>query len=134
IQLLRPAQLAASAIRPLISASANETPISECVDHCSNIFNNTSTIKPPQPRRENLNIWASSSSSSSSEDSPSPSPSQQTYATPPDETTLLASGLADRISVDKIRLHIQQMSTSTSPGNDGITVSMLQHLLDTTFP
>jgi len=51
----------------------------------------------------------------------------------PDEITLHESGLMALISIDKIKFQVCQMCTTSACGNDGITVIMLLHLLETSF-
>jgi len=48
----------------------------------------------------------------------------------PDKITLHESRLIDIISNDKIKFQVRQMSTTSTCGNDGITVIMLWYLLE----
>jgi len=47
---------------------------------------------------------------------------------------VLASGLLDTVTTDKIKFQLGRMSSTSSCGSDGIAVIMLRQLLATTFP
>jgi len=51
-----------------------------------------------------------------------------------DEATVLASGLLDTVTTDKITFKLSRMSSTSSCDSDGITVIMLRHLPETPFP
>ena len=136
IELLKRAQRASTACLQLISSTPQSTPMQECIDHYSKIFNLTDSGSPAQPglsRAPLTEIDSSPPPPSPASPVIQPAPSPQSFQ-PPDESNLLASGLLDHISIDKIKIQLGRMSSSASCGSDGITVIMLRHLLITTFP
>ena len=130
IQLLKRAQRASTLGVNLVSSTEQSTPMQECIEHYSKLFNSAIQLLNTHSDR------SSSTVSNSSKDYPTPSfttVEPTSFLSPPDETTLLESGLLDLISSEKIKSQLARMSTSASCGNDGITVVMLRPLLDTSF-
>ena len=131
IQLLKRAQRASIIGVNLVSSTRQSTPMSECIAHYSKMFNSPIELSHHRSSKSSASCSTSgyqhpTTSSSSFEPSP--------FSVPPDEATLLASGLLDQISIENIKSQLKRMSTTASCGNDGITVIMLRTLLDTTFP
>ena len=136
IQLLKCAQHASTASLQLISSTPQSTPIQECNDHYSKIFNLADSCSPTQPGPSRAPLTEMDSSPPpASPASPlyQPAPSPQSFQ-PPDESNPLASGLLDHISIDKINVQLGPMSSSASCSSDGITVIISPYLLITTFP
>ena len=98
------------------------------------IFNSDSALNKPDTT---LNLGSSTEFSSIGSLPPSPQSSQQDQNRLDmiiTEQHIVSSGLADMISPGGIKSKIRQISSSSSGGSDGITVIMLRHLLDTSFP
>jgi len=131
IQLVKRAQRKSTTGLQMVSATSTSTPMAECIDHYSTMFDtrdhipNFAAIRPDNTRdspSHSLNTPLSSKQPNI--------PPCSTF----DEATLLGSGLLDTITTDKIKFQLGRMSSTSSCGNDGITVIMLRHLLETTFP
>jgi len=129
IQLLKRAQRTVTATMPIISSSPNLTPLQECIRHYHHIFNKQeqqdpgSTINDGHSKPYSCAINAEFQHHCSDN-------SHRKH----EEQVLLSSGLTDMISPERITQKIQQMSSTSSSGSDGITVLMLQHLIPTSFP
>jgi len=131
IQLVKRAQRTSTTGLQMVSATSMSTPMAESIDHYSTIFNTSDDIPNFQATRPD-----------NTPDSPSHSLntplSSQIPNIPPcpkfDKTTLLGSGLLDTVTTDKIKFQLGRRSSTSSCGNDGITVIMLRYLLETTFP
>jgi len=136
IQLLKRAQRASVVGQQMVSATGQSTPIEECIEHFSKMFNSaaSSAIPSPGPSRyypfNNLGFSPPQPSSLPSSSSISALQSSEPFP----ESTLLASGLLAHISIDKIKVQLGRMSFTASCGTDGITVIMLRYLLETSFP
>ena len=103
----------------------------ECIEHYFQILNSVAPItnSPFSP------IQLVQSTIFPDHNSPHPPWSTTTPLSEPfHETTVLASGLRDTISRDKIQLQLTRMSTTSSCGSDGITVVILRQPHDPTFP
>jgi len=131
IQLVKRAQRTSTTDLKMVSATSTSTPMAECIDHYSTIFNPSDHLPNLQGRRPNHRPDSSSHSLNTPLSSILPN-------IPPcpifDEATVLASGLLDTVTTDKIKFQLGRMSSTSSSGSDGITVIMLCHLLATTFP
>ena len=132
IQLLKHTQRASTVGVHMVSSTINSTPMEECIAHYTKMFNfpiPSSQLQSTQP--------ASSVMDSESESQrilvSNITHDKNSLFAPIDESTLLTSQLLDRISPDNIKLQLARMSTTTSCGNDGISVIILRHLKDTTF-
>jgi len=130
IQLLKRAQRTSTKSGSLVSSSSQLTPMEECVQHYTNLFNRELPLDEshanPTMGQPPISIHHGQSSPSSKVDS-------GTQLPPITETSLLESGFLDNFTTDKIKVQLQRMSTTSSSGSDGITVIMLRHLLDTSF-
>jgi len=136
IQLLKRAQRASMVGQQMVSSTGQSTPMEECIEHYSKMFNSSASSSIPSagPFRYTLNnlgfshpqppFLTSSSSRIPALQSSEPFP----------ESTFLASGLLAHISIDKIKVQLGRMSSTASSSTDSITVIMLRYLLETTFP
>jgi len=131
VQLLKRAQHAATAMMPLTSASPSATPLQECINHYQNIFNLHSQVMDIPTTSTNSSCYTSPLSSRNPTSNQYP---DNLTGSRFDEHSLLSSWLGDMISPERIKLKIGQMSSSSSGGSDCITLIMLRHLLDTSFP
>jgi len=130
IQLIKRTQHSSSVGVQLVSSTSMSTPMEECVNHYSKVFNGILAHSHPLYKFHLLTdlpflSTVQSSPSRVSEDSSIPF----LY----DENILVASRLLDQISTEKLCSQLDRMSTTTACGIDGITVIMLRHLLDTPF-
>ena len=128
---LKRAQRASTIGVKLVSSTSQSTPMSECMAHYGKMFNSSIPLSH-NGSSQSSDCFSTTShqhtTASSSTFEPSP------FSFPPDEATLLSSGLLDQISLENIKSQLKRMSSTASCGNDGITVIMLRTLLDTTFP
>jgi len=130
IQLLKRAQRASTMGVNLVCSKEHSTPMDECIDHYSKMFNPSSSFCNNQSRASCYqDDYSGAESLRPTTSTMTPS---SLYAIP-DEITLNESGLIALISIDKIKFQVCQMSTTSACGNDGITVIMLRHLLETSF-
>jgi len=132
IQLLKRAQRAAIALTPLISSSSHQTPIQECINYYQDIFHHVRN--DPANQRHSTFDLSSSTIVTPESDPIFPSDINHSFPHLPDEETVLSSGLLTMLSPKRIKQKIEKMSSTSSCGSDGITVIMLRHLVDTTFP
>jgi len=133
MQLMKRALRASSTNTPVISSTPACTPIQECTQHYSSIFCPDDDQAGHQHRLQLRRDPYHTPSPLNRAPQPPPPPPPHNLPDPTDQD-LLASGLLDVISLDTIKLQIQKMSTTTSPGLDGIHVQMLRHLIDTSLP
>jgi len=136
IQLLKCAQQASVVAQPMVSSTGQSTPMEECIEHYSKIFNSSASSSIPSagPSRYTLNNLCFSPPHPPALTSCSSRIPALQSSEPFPELTLLASGLLAYISIDKIKVQLGRMSSTASCGTDGITVIMLRHLVETSFP
>jgi len=131
IQLVKRAQRTSAIGLKMVSATSTSTPMAESIDHYSTIFDTSDHNPNFQAIRTDHTPNSPSHSRNTYVSSILPNiPSCPTF----DEVTVLASGLLDTVTTDKIKFQLGRMSSTSSCGSDGITVIMLRHLLETTFP
>ncbi|KAG0122047.1 hypothetical protein HOY82DRAFT_620037, partial [Tuber indicum] len=128
IQLMKRALRASSSNSPIISTGHSSTPMEECVTHYKKLFcipdgeiDGRSGIYGGRDPYHTPSSWSNTSLSSSPRD------------IKVEEEELIASGLSDKITEERIKAQILKIDTTTSPGRDGIHVLMLRHLLDTSL-
>jgi len=130
IQLVKRAQRTSTTGLKMDSATSTSTPMAECIDHYCTIFDTSDHIPNFQAIRPDHTPNSPSHSQNTSVSFILPNiPRCPTF----DEATVLASGLLDTVTTDKIKFQLSRMSSTSSCGSDGITVIMLRHLLETTF-
>jgi len=136
IQLLKRAQRASAVAQQMVSSTGQSTPMEECIEHYSKMFNSSASASIPSagPSGYTLNNLCFSPPQPPALPSCSSRIPALQSSEPFPESTLLASGLLAHISIDKILVQLGRMSSTASCGTDGITVIMLRHLLETSFP
>jgi len=131
IQLVKRAQRTSTTGLKMVSATSTLTPMAECIDHYSTIFNTSDQISNFQGIRPDHTPDSPSHSLNTPFSSILPNiPPCPTF----DEATLLGSALLDTVTTDKMKFQLARMSSTSSCCSDGITVIILRHLLETTFP
>jgi len=131
IQLVKRAQRTSTTGLKMVSATSTLTPMAECIDHYSTIFNTSDQISNFQGIRPDHTPDSPSHSLNTPFSSILPNiPPCPTF----DEATLLGSGLLDTVTTDKMKFQLARMSSTSSCCSDGIPVIILRHLLETTFP
>jgi len=136
IQLLKRAQRASVVGQHMVSSTGQSTLMEECIEHYSKMFNSSASSSIPSagPSRYTLNNLGFSPPDPPSLPSFSSRIPALQCSEPFPESTLLASRLLAHISIDKIKVQLGHMCSTASCGTDGITVIMLRHLLETSFP
>jgi len=131
IQLVKRAQRTSTTGLKMVSVTSMSTPMTECIEHYSTIFNTRDHIRYFQAIQPDETPDSPSYSLNTPLSSIVPNISlRPTF----DEATMLASGLLDTVTTDKIKFQLGRMSSTSSCGSDRITVIMLRHLLETIFP